>query len=42
MFNITVVAVAFFGGWMVNRVFVLLDRLEEDMKLVCRSSLSQC
>jgi len=34
MFNITVVAVAFFGGWMVNRVFVLLDRLEEDMKLV--------
>lgn len=34
MFNIAVVAVAFFGGWMVNRVFVLLDRLEEDIKLV--------
>ena len=34
MFNIAVVVVAFFGGWMVNRVFVLLDRLDEDMKLV--------
>jgi len=34
MFNIAVVTVAFFGGWMVNRVFVLLDRLEEDIKLV--------
>ena len=34
MFNLAVVVVAFFGGWMVNRVFVLLDRLEEDMKLV--------
>ena len=33
MFNIAVVVVAFFGGWMVNRVFVLLDRLDEDMKL---------
>lgn len=34
MFNIAVVVVAFFGGWMVNRVFVLLDRLDEDIKLV--------
>ncbi len=34
MFNLAVVVVAFFGGWMVNRVFVLLDRLDEDMKLV--------
>ena len=34
MFNIALDVVAFFGGWMVNRVFVLLDRLDEDMKLV--------
>ena len=34
MFNIAVVVVAFFGGWMVNRDFVLLDRLDEEMKLV--------
>ena len=32
MFNLAIVAVSFFGGWMVNRVFTLIDRLDKDMK----------
>jgi|TARA_R110001606_G_scaffold154363_4_gene295997 predicted phosphatase len=34
MFNIAIIVISFFGGWMVNRVFALLDKLDEDMKLV--------
>lgn len=34
MFNIAVVVISFCGGWMVNRVFALLDKLDEDVKLV--------
>ena len=34
MFNIAIILISFFGGWMVNRVFALLDKLDEDMKLV--------
>ena len=26
--------VGFIGGWMVNRVFVLLDRIDADMKAI--------
>tara|TARA_R110002110_G_C12937445_1_gene669058 strand:+ start:147 stop:368 length:222 start_codon:yes stop_codon:yes gene_type:complete len=34
MFNIAIVIISFFGGWMVNRVFALLDKLDEDIKSV--------
>jgi|TARA_Y100000588_G_C13409465_1_gene566744 hypothetical protein len=34
MFNLAIVAVSFFGGWMVNRVFTLIDRLDKDMKVI--------
>ena len=34
IFNIAVALVGFTGGWMVNRVFVLLDRIDQDMKSI--------
>ena len=34
MFNVTIVAVSFFGGWMVDRVFTLIDRLDKDLKTI--------
>jgi|TARA_R110002074_G_scaffold190896_3_gene356860 hypothetical protein len=34
MFNIAIITISFFGGWMVNRVFALLDKLDEDIKSV--------
>ena len=34
MFNLAIVAVSFFGGWMVNRVFTLIDRLDKDLKTI--------
>ena len=34
MFNVGVALVGFTGGWMVNRVFVLLDRIDQDMKAI--------
>ena len=34
MFNLAIVAVSFFGGWMVNRVFTLIERLDKDMKVI--------
>ena len=34
MFNIAIILISFFVGWMVNRVFALLDKLDEDVKLI--------
>lgn len=34
MFNISFIGLSFFGGWIFNRVFVLLDNLENDIKLI--------
>ena len=34
MFNNAIITISFFGGWMVNRVFALLDKLDEDIKSV--------
>ena len=34
LFNLAVIAVSFFGGFTVNRVFAMLDRLGEDMKSI--------
>tara|TARA_B100001939_G_C16588510_1_gene465824 strand:- start:205 stop:432 length:228 start_codon:yes stop_codon:yes gene_type:complete len=34
LFNLAVIAVSFFGGFTVNRVFSMLDRLGEDMKSI--------
>jgi|TARA_R100001509_G_scaffold55073_2_gene30283 hypothetical protein len=33
-FNIFLGIVSFGGGWLVNRVFVLLDRMDSDMKQI--------
>jgi hypothetical protein len=32
IFNVGIALVGFIGGWMVNRVFVLLDRIDADMR----------
>lgn len=32
LFNAAVAIAGFIGGWFVNRVFVLLDRIDEDMR----------
>ena len=34
MFNIAIITISFFGGCMVNSVFALLDKLDEDIKSV--------
>lgn len=34
IFNIGIAIGGFIGGWMVNRVFVLLDRIDADMKAI--------
>lgn len=34
LFNLAVIAVSFFGGFTVNRVFSMLDSLGEDMKSI--------
>ncbi len=34
IFNVGMALVGFIGGWMVNRVFVLLDRIDADMKAI--------
>jgi hypothetical protein len=32
VFNVGIALVGFVGGWMVNRVFVLLDRIDAEMR----------
>ena len=32
VFNVFIAVIGFIGGWMVNRVFVMLDRIDLDMK----------
>ena len=34
MFNVTIALAGFIGGWLVNRVFALLDRIDADMKAI--------
>ena len=34
VFNVGIALVGFIGGWMVNRVFVLLDRIDAEMKAI--------
>ena len=34
LFNVAVGVSGFIGGWLVNRVFVLLDRIDADMKSI--------
>lgn len=34
MFNITIAVAGFVVGWLVNRVFALLDRIDADMKSI--------
>jgi hypothetical protein len=34
LFNVAVGVAGFIGGWLVNRVFVLLDRIDADMKAI--------
>jgi hypothetical protein len=34
IFNVGIALVGFIGGWMVNRVFVLLDRIDAEMKAI--------
>mgnify|MGYP003118257162 CR=1 FL=1 len=34
MFNVAMALAGFIGGWMVNRVFVLLDRIDRDIKAI--------
>ena len=34
MFNVAIALAGFVGGWVVNRVFALLDRIDADMKSI--------
>jgi cell fate (sporulation/competence/biofilm development) regulator YmcA (YheA/YmcA/DUF963 family) len=34
IFNVGIAFVGFVGGWMVNRVFVLIDRIDAEMKAI--------
>ena len=34
MFNVTIAVAGFVVGWLVNRVFALLDRIDDDMKSI--------
>tara|TARA_B100000497_G_C7367476_1_gene237258 strand:- start:281 stop:517 length:237 start_codon:yes stop_codon:yes gene_type:complete len=34
MFNVAIALAGFIGGWVVNRVFALLDRIDADMKSI--------
>ena len=34
MFNVAIALAGFIGGWVVNRVFALLDRIDQDMKAI--------
>ena len=34
LFNVAVGVAGFIGGWLVNRVFVLLDRIDAEMKAI--------
>tara|TARA_R110002073_G_scaffold128219_1_gene273908 strand:+ start:2287 stop:2508 length:222 start_codon:yes stop_codon:yes gene_type:complete len=34
MFNITIAVAGFVVGWLVNRVFALLDRIDAEMKSI--------
>jgi hypothetical protein len=34
MFNVAIAFAGFIGGWVVNRVFALLDRIDADMKSI--------
>ncbi len=34
MFNITIAVAGFVVGWLVNRVFALLDRIDAEMKAI--------
>lgn len=34
MFNVAIALAGFIGGWLVNRVFALLDRIDAEMKSI--------
>ena len=34
MFNVAIALAGFIGGWLVNRVFSLLDRIDAEMKAI--------
>ncbi len=34
MFNVAIALAGFIGGWLVNRVFALLDRIDAEMKAI--------
>ena len=34
LFNVAIALAGFIGGWVVNRVFALLDRIDADMKSI--------
>ena len=32
LFNLAVTAAAFFGGWVLNRIYTAIDRLDDDVR----------
>jgi len=41
VFNASIAVIGFIGGWMVNRVFVMLDRIDLDMKGIALQYVSK-
>lgn len=32
LFNLSITAAAFFGGWVLNRIYMSIDRLDKDVR----------
>lgn len=41
MFNMTMAVTGFIGGWLVTRVFALLDRIDADLKSIPEKYVSK-
>lgn len=41
LFNIAVTVAAFFGGWVLNRIYTAIDRLDDDVRDLPRVYVSK-
>jgi hypothetical protein len=41
LFNISVTVAAFFGGWILNRIYAAIDRLDNDVRKIPQDYVSK-
>lgn len=41
LFNISVTVAAFFGGWILNRIYTAIDRLDDDVRKIPHDYVSK-